>query len=718
MKRRIRWAQWAWAIAPCLGAIVRVEAAGIIDLGLADEFTLSQPTVQVEVGSFGSLFLNEYLLDTGASGILLGKYASDELRSLGLQTDATYYDFGVAGPEPTQVTKPYDFHYAGSNGVPLTLPATRFQTSGGDFAFYSGIAGMPLMTGRTVQLDLAAQGDLNRINMGVAFDTPLSPTLAAHEYSVPLTMFQFPASGQMNATDPLPVNAALPFAPVTVQYGNATRDVGFLLDTGAQQCILSSSVAFDLGLDVSGDGSFDDEAISFQTVAGVGGSVVIPVLQIDTLSLRASGDVGLLFHDVAVGIIDIDAAVPGVLGMNVLNSGWEIYALNSFLGLDPGPPGVFNTVGFDFRNAGSLQGAMRLKVDASRDAFIPQGAVTFATASGVQTQQQAGYTTIGGTGTITKTGLGTLVLDAVNTTTGTTTVAQGTLRIAAGKALFGSPVLVNAGGTLELAGGVEARIPSVTLVGGTLAASQIVVNGTSGIARLTVESGELTGAPLVSVGVGGRMSLGGNPSTSVSLGGLTVDLAVGGRFDIGRGRLSVAVGGITRAELLAGLVAGRGDGDWSTSSGIGSEAVAADLAIGESRTLGWLDVGDGSFVVAYAAPGDISLDGSIDLLDAASFLGAARFDTGLAAVWSDGDFNYDGTVDVLDVADFVSTSLFDAGDYRVTGLPLSDGGAAAAVSVPEPGWLALFGILAGLLLPSTKKTSPAASCRRGLSHLA
>ena len=31
------------------------QAGGVIDLGLSDEFTLSQPVVQVQVGRFGSL---------------------------------------------------------------------------------------------------------------------------------------------------------------------------------------------------------------------------------------------------------------------------------------------------------------------------------------------------------------------------------------------------------------------------------------------------------------------------------------------------------------------------------------------------------------------------------------------------------------------------------------------------------------------------------------
>ena len=86
------------------------SAAGIIDLGLADEFTLSQPVVQVAVSSetktFDLWFFNECMLDTGASGILMGATASDFLRGDGFQEVATYVDFGVAGPQSTGVSAP------------------------------------------------------------------------------------------------------------------------------------------------------------------------------------------------------------------------------------------------------------------------------------------------------------------------------------------------------------------------------------------------------------------------------------------------------------------------------------------------------------------------------------------------------------------------------------------------------------------------------------
>jgi autotransporter-associated beta strand protein len=670
------------AITACVVACAAAaEAAQVVDLGLSDEFTISQPVVQVQVGRFGALDLNEYLLDTGASGILAGAGSSAELRSKGLVTEATYVDFGVAGPQSTGVSAPYDFFYAGTDGVPRTLPAARMQTSNGNFAFYSGIAGMPLMTGRTVGFNLASQADMNDLRIGVAFDVPISPTLSAHQYSVPLTMYQFPATGQQNPTDPLPENAALPFASVKAQYGSTTKTANFLLDTGAQQCILSKTMALDLGLDVNGNGSLDDEALSFQTVAGVGGTVEIPVLRIDALSLRATNDVELLFHDITVGVIDIDPALPGVLGMNVLNSGWEMYALNTFLGMDPGPRGVFGRVDLDFRTAAaSLQAEMRLSLDPGRDAFVSQGAIAIDVAAGMQTQAQAGHAMIGGTSSLQKLGAGTLVLDAVNTHTGVTTVQSGTTRIATPNALVGSPTVVRQGATLAIATGSGARLPSITLEGGMLQPGGVLaVNGTSGVSRLVVVDGVVEGQPALTIGSGGEVKIAGGTDTSLAVASLGVDQLNGGRLDLGLGRIEVAAGGITDADLLAGLVAGRSDGSWTGTTGIGSSAVAAAIAAVEPRSLGWIQRGDGSYLVAYAAPGDINLDGWLDILDASNFFTSGRFNTGLTGQWSEGDFNYDAVVDTLDVVDFLSTGLFDTGSY------LSASPAAfEAISVPEP----------------------------------
>ena len=672
----------ACAAMAAVGAVDCVRAAGIIDLGPSAGLTISQPIVQTQVGGFDTM-LNEYLLDTGASGIVVGKSASDELRGAGLQTVATYYDFGIGGFEPTQVTLPYDFRFAGSDGAPLTLPSTRIQTTGGNFGFYAGIAGMPLMIGRTVGLDLAAQArDLDAGGrIGVAFGSGAPPSLP-RQHSVPLRMYEFPMNGQVDPADPLPVYAPLPFAPVEVQYGRHRGGGDFLVDTGAMLSILSSKVAFDIGMDVNGNGSLEDDAVDFLEVAGVGGSVFMPVFTIDALSIRAAGGVDLMLRTMTVGVLDIDDALPGVLGIDVLNSGWDIYALNLFLGLEPGPAPPIDRVDFDFRtSAATLTGDMRVTLSAGSDVFVSQGPLTLGSAT-EQPQAALGHRAIGGTGPLTIDGPGAVILDAVNTLTGTTTVRAGTLRIAEPNALFGSPVVVSAAASVDVAQGVVARLPSLTLAGGSLSAGAVAVNGTSGIARLVLESGTITGAPALSVGVGGVLTLPRDRQASLATTTLVVDETAGGRIDIGMGRISIATSGsTTAADLRSDLIAGRGAGNFGGAAGIMTSAPAAGTAT--HPAVGYRVYSSGSAVVAWAAFGDASLDGEVSQTDINLLVGGGRFGQGTSsgAVWAQGDFNYSGGVTQADINLMVTTGLFGGGSY----LPvMTSGGGIAVATVPEP----------------------------------
>jgi autotransporter-associated beta strand protein len=227
---------------------------------------------------------------------------------------------------------------------------------------------------------------------------------------------------------------------------------------------------------------------------------------------------------------------------------------------------------------------------------------------------------------LTKIGSGVLEFSGTATYTGDTNVAAGTLRLANGTALASSRIVPLSGGTVAIA-----------------------------------------------------------PYLQASVGGLSPN--AGGLTDVGSGYVTVAAG-LSVADMLVALTAGRGDGSWSGTTGITSSTAANDVAASIPRTVGWLDNGDGSVTFAYAAPGDTNLDWQVDVLDASNFLSFGKFDSGLAATWLEGDFNYDGVVDVLDAADFFGTGLYDAGNYNSP--PGSAGGIAA---VPEPS-LATAGLLA------------------------
>ncbi|MBU6222365.1 MAG: SUMF1/EgtB/PvdO family nonheme iron enzyme [Planctomycetes bacterium] len=291
--------------------------------------------------------------------------------------------------------------------------------------------------------------------------------------------------------------------------------------------------------------------------------------------------------------------------------------------------------GAAYRNVYTGAGATSYAWYGFRVASLPAAApgTTVNVASGTQTQTQAGYALFSGTAPLTKTGAGTLVVDQANTITGSTSVVGGRLQLANGAALASSRIVPLAGGTVTL-----------------------------------------------------------TPYLQTTVGGLAPN--AGGLTDVGSGMMTVAAG-LSAADMLVALNAGRGDGSWNGSSGITSSQAAADLIASIPRTVGWLDNGDGSVSFAYAAPGDTNLDWNVDILDAANFLAGGKFDSGAPATWNEGDFGYDGVVDILDAADFLSTSLFDAGAYN----PPTDSVAA----VPEPS-VGLFAAVAGAAFLCRRRT--------------
>jgi autotransporter-associated beta strand protein len=246
--------------------------------------------------------------------------------------------------------------------------------------------------------------------------------------------------------------------------------------------------------------------------------------------------------------------------------------------------------------------------------------VSIAVASGTQAQTAAGYSNLSFTtaSSVTKTGGGTLVLDQVNSMTGTVTIQGGAVQISGTAAAYSASFTPAAGGTLTLA-----------------------------------------------------------PYLQTTVDGL--DPLAGGLTDVGNGMITVSRGGLSVANMVSAIQVGYNGGAWNGTSGIGSTAVAAaNVAAGATvRAVGWLENADGSVTFAFAAPGDVNLDGQIDVLDAATIAGGGRFND--TATWALGDFNYDGIYDDLDNALFVATNLFDAGPYNAP--PGAVGGIAA---VPEP----------------------------------
>ena len=213
-------------------------------------------------------------------------------------------------------------------------------------------------------------------------------------------------------------------------------------------------------------------------------------------------------------------------------------------------------------------------------------------------------------------------------------------------------------------------------VANTLTGPTTVSQGT-----LQLAIGNALSSSAVTVAAGAKLSVGPQVAAVVP------SLVNNGLVDVGLGGLTITAGQ-NATGIVAGIVAGRADGTWSGTSGITSSAAATQ---GE-RAVGWLDNGDGSFTVAFAAAGDWNVNGVVDFDDVLQFVSANLYDAGLPANWADGDFDYNGVVDFDDVLAAVSANLFDTGPYNAPpagpGLSLAAGPSGIA-AVPEPATWAL-----------------------------
>lgn len=346
---------------------------GQIHLGPSDGMALDQPRVAVEVyepdpfHSLGPDLFNEFLLDTGAQGIIAvnagyGVGALEEMEANGYQTEGTYAETGIGGQSIYDVSAVYNVAFAGSNGSALNLFDARLLSNpDANFGGWGGVMGMPAMVGRVTTLDNTALP--TDWMMGVGF-SDTAPAADPHRYSVDMEMVYYPPEG----ADPAPTYAPLPFLNVQAQHDGVRAGGNFVLDTGAMMSMLSTSMAFSLGLDANGDGDLWDDAVDYQTLTGASGSVVVPVMAVDRLLLPTAEGVDLLWTDLIMPVYDIDPSIDGIFGCELLTSGWTESVL-----VDPDIEGQFRHVHFDFRNAEAMEGTMLLDLSADLDEVIYPG---------------------------------------------------------------------------------------------------------------------------------------------------------------------------------------------------------------------------------------------------------------------------------------------------------------------------------------------------------
>jgi hypothetical protein len=336
-----------------LFAATHATAGGTLTLGPDDGFALDQPRVSVAVvdpktqQNLGPEFSNTFLLDTGANDILIGGNSYGELQSANYQTVGQYDDVGIGGTATMDVSKPYDFSFAGDDGMPLTLSNTQLLSNPDADLGFDGVVGMPAMIGRTTDIDMSGWSGGNIDLLKTSFSNAAPPVTAA-QYHVPLTLQSFPPTPTQPG-GPVPTTAPLSTAPVVVGDNGHTLNAQFIVDTGAQLSIISTATALALGIDPS-------QATDSLDLSGIAGTVTVPIVDVASLAVKTTEGVNLAWTDLQVGVYDIDPSIAGIFGMDFLTSGW----LNSLAG---GPDGYLNHVYFDFRNPATNTGSMVLDVN-------------------------------------------------------------------------------------------------------------------------------------------------------------------------------------------------------------------------------------------------------------------------------------------------------------------------------------------------------------------
>jgi hypothetical protein len=372
--------------------LVPPARADEIMLGPSDFFVSNQPRVMIQMEypvnsgvPFGEPV--EFYLDTGASGILFatGSYFENpNYYNVEHRTDGSvvqYEETGVAGTQLLDVFQPHDFYFAGTDGTTTLLPNIRpFGSIDADLADVNGLVGMPAMINRVTRLNLQNQLDLSSDNwslIDVSFHTnaPAPPVGASPRFHVPLKLEPpgFPGVDPDHPDDPKPEFAANPFVIglghtfVDQQSHSHTVYRNALLDTGAQNSIISHQLAIDLGInlnrndpgtdieDIDGDGTITND--DYLEVGGLGGSVFVPLVHLAKLSVPTKEGTYISVSDVDVAVfVDPDGNsldIPGldsVLGMNFLTSGYLEPLLFEAATGDPATGGFINDVTLDFRD--------------------------------------------------------------------------------------------------------------------------------------------------------------------------------------------------------------------------------------------------------------------------------------------------------------------------------------------------------------------------------
>ncbi len=386
-----------------------------------------------------------------------------------------------------------------------------------------------------------------------------------------------------------------------------------------------------------------------------------------------------------------------------------------------------DNVTFNDSNAGQYTIALTAGPGtATNSGSITPGSVTVNTAApNIYTFGGVG---IAGTGTLTKTGTGTLVVNNVNTYSGATNISQGALTIGVAGSISNSAITVGNGttaGTLNIAANTSA---TAGILARSVASLSITSTGTVNLANAAASAGPaintnrtVLATPSLTITTGGTLNLGSN------------DMIVH----------SGSAGESVAATITSAVASGRGANGLWTGTGINSSAAAASphtmalaVVLNDTHQTGTLSgtplisstspfnsgkttfdnqtVSDGDVLVKYTYYGDALLTGSVNASDYIQ-IDAGFASGGTLKGWYNGDFNYDGTINgddytlidnAFNTQGSVTFASISAGPTEMIAANTDQIAGPSSSAVPEPTSLSALAIgAAGLLMRRRRRST-------------
>jgi hypothetical protein len=256
-----------------------------------------------------------------------------------------------------------------------------------------------------------------------------------------------------------------------------------------------------------------------------------------------------------------------------------------------------------------------------------------------------------GSGNLTKTGGGSLVLGGAGSNFGDTVITAGTFTLSSAASIARGNLAVSAGATAT----VNGSLPSTAIV---TAGGPVTFAGNSAAQVRTVL--------LASLQIGSNATVTVAPSPSTMTPTVLTPTAIA--FTDASSILDLSNNALV---TTAPLVTARG---WI----IFGQIVGTTTSL---LRLGSLDLGNGMAEIRCTIVGDTNLDGQVGIQDLGAF--ATNYGMTSGARWQDGDFGYDGAVDVSDLG-YIATNFGSALTSIGASGVASPTAAAASASVPEP----------------------------------